>query len=109
VCVFDCEAPVLIHDDTVATHLYRIAQESVHNSIKHGRAKNIVICVWAKGGRGKLQVQDDGGGIPESVGQGSGMGLQIMSYRARMIGGSLSVSRRPTGGTLVACDFPLQT
>jgi len=107
-CRFHAEKPVLIDDVNVSAHLYRIAQESVHNSIKHGQAKNIVIGFGAKGGRGKLQIDDDGAGIPEAPAQGSGMGLQIMGYRARMIGGSLSVSRKPRGGTIVTCDFPLQ-
>ena len=33
---FECDEPVLIHDDDVATHLYHIAQEAVNNAIKHG-------------------------------------------------------------------------
>lgn len=107
-CRFQAEKPVLIDDVNVSAHLYRIAQESVHNSIKHGQAKNIVIGFGATGGRGKLQIDDDGVGIADALGQSSGMGLQIMGYRARMIGGSLSVSRKSRGGTIVTCDFPLQ-
>jgi signal transduction histidine kinase len=42
-CRFDCEAPVLIHDDVIATHLYHIAQEAVNNALKHGNARNIVL------------------------------------------------------------------
>ena len=37
-CSFLCEKPVLIHDDSVAEHLYHIAQEAVNNAIKHGEA-----------------------------------------------------------------------
>src|SRR5208282_4284709 len=40
-CRFDCELPVLIHDDTMATHLYHIAQEAATNSVKHGEPRNI--------------------------------------------------------------------
>src|SRR6202453_634530 len=40
-CHFDCEPAVLIYDDTMATHLYHIAQESVNNALKHGHARNI--------------------------------------------------------------------
>ena len=39
-CRFQCFAPVLIHDDTVATHLYYIAREAVNNAIKHGHARS---------------------------------------------------------------------
>ncbi len=42
-CRFQCFTPVLIHDDTVATHLYYIAREAVNNAIKHGHAQQIVI------------------------------------------------------------------
>ena len=42
-CRFECEEPVLIHENTLADHLYHIAQEAVNNAIKHGRAKNIMI------------------------------------------------------------------
>ena len=35
-CQFQCDLPVLIHDDSVAAHLYHIAQEAVNNAIKHG-------------------------------------------------------------------------
>jgi signal transduction histidine kinase len=42
-CRFECDSPVLIHDERAAEHLYRIAQEAVGNAIKHGKADNIVI------------------------------------------------------------------
>src|SRR4029077_15414565 len=35
-CDFQCPKPLPIHDATLATHLYRIAQEAVHNAIRHG-------------------------------------------------------------------------
>jgi signal transduction histidine kinase len=42
-CRFDCGEPVLIQDNAIATHLYRIAQEAIHNAIKHGHATNVSI------------------------------------------------------------------
>ena len=42
-CRFECFTPVLIHDDTAATHLYYIAREAVNNAIKHGDANQIDI------------------------------------------------------------------
>ncbi len=35
-CRFECDQPVLIHDNDAAMHLYHIAQEAVNNAIKHG-------------------------------------------------------------------------
>ena len=106
-CRFQCFAAVLIHDDTVATHLYYVAREAVNNAIKHGRAHEIVIRLTADELQGALTVQDDGCGIPETVAGNKGMGLRLMNYRARMVGGSLEIQRLPGGGTMVTCLFPL--
>src|SRR5208337_5622610 len=44
-CVFDCPKPVLVEDNLIATHLYLIAQEAVHNAVKHARCQKIRIAV----------------------------------------------------------------
>jgi PAS domain S-box-containing protein len=106
-CRFQCVTPVLIHDDTVATHLYYIAREAVNNAIKHGHARQIVIRLAAEQHQGMLTIQDDGHGIGSAVPGNKGMGLHLMNYRARMVGGSLEVQRVPTGGTMVTCLFPV--
>jgi signal transduction histidine kinase len=106
-CRFQCFAPVLIHDDTVATHLYYVAREAVNNAIKHGHARQIVILLAAVEQQGALTIQDDGLGIGSVVPGNKGMGLHLMNYRARMVGGSLEVQRVPTGGTMVTCLFPV--
>jgi PAS domain S-box-containing protein len=105
-CRFECDDPVLNPDDTVATHLYRVAQEAVHNAIKHGRAKHVVISLAAGQNEAVLKVQDDGCGMPDVLPNQSGMGLRIMNYRAGMIGGTLRVERVSGKGTLVTCVFP---
>jgi PAS domain S-box-containing protein len=104
-CRFHCFAPVLIHDDTVATHLYYIAQEAVNNAIKHGQPRHIVIRLAADEHQGVLTIQDDGCGIGCGIPGNKGMGLHLMNYRAGMVGGSLEVLRDPTGGTTVTCVF----
>jgi PAS domain S-box-containing protein len=108
-CRFQCFTPVLIHDDTVATHLYHVAREAVNNAIKHGHARQIVIRLAADQHQGELTIRDDGYGIGSIVPGNKGMGLHLMNYRARMIGGSLEVQRVPTGGTMVTCLFPVVT
>ncbi len=104
-CRFDCEDPVLVQNADAANHLYRIAQEAVHNAIKHGKASNIWIALSAGDDGGRLSVGDDGCGIADPP-QQNGMGLHIMRYRAGMIGGVLEVKPDDSHGTLVTCIFP---
>jgi PAS domain S-box-containing protein len=106
-CTFACDAPVLIADNSVATHLYHIAQEAVNNAIKHGRARGIILRLSIEDGFGILRIIDDGKGIPDDRQSGEGMGLHIMSYRSAMIGGRLEIARNDTRGTIVSCIFPM--
>jgi len=105
-CNFICEQPVLIYDENLATHLYRIAQEAVNNAIKHGSPTNVRIRLAKAGSGTDMCIEDDGVGIPEEPAGSAGMGLRIMNYRAKMIGGTLLVKRRPEGGTIVTCHLP---
>jgi signal transduction histidine kinase len=75
--------------------------------MRHGHATEIVITLAAGNEKGSLVIEDDGSGVRETATNQSGMGLQIMNYRARMIGGSLVVQKRKTRGTRVKCVFPL--
>jgi signal transduction histidine kinase len=78
----------------------------VNNAIKHGQAKNIVISLSAGKEYGRLTIENDGLGMPEST-NGPGMGMQIMNYRARMIGGSLRVESGGSRGVVISCIFPV--
>jgi PAS domain S-box-containing protein len=106
-CCLRVDEPVFIHDANISTHLYRIAQEAVNNAIKHGQAKNIIISLFPSNGHGTLRIENDGSGLPEPSTNGSGMGMQIMNYRARMIGGSLKVESGEVRGITITCLFPL--
>jgi len=106
-CRFQCEKQVLLHDTTVATHLYRIAQEAVTNAIRHARAGSITIQLTADTCRGTLTIKDDGVGIEKRVAPLPGVGLQIMNYRAGIIGGHLEIYREHPHGTTVTCHFPI--
>ncbi|MGI9070926.1 MAG: sensor histidine kinase [Bryobacteraceae bacterium] len=107
-CSFECDDAVSMQDDCAANHLFRIAQEAVHNAIRHGKAGKIVIGLRAADEQGVLTIRDDGSGISLERSSCAGMGLRIMDYRARMIGGSLSIERASERGILVACLFPLR-
>jgi PAS domain S-box-containing protein len=103
-CRFRCNPPVLVPNHTVATHLYRIAQEAVNNALRHGKARRIDISLAAKGRSVVLTVNDNGRGIPGKLPKRTGMGLHIMRYRAEVIGGALKAEPHPRGGTRVVCS-----
>jgi two-component system CheB/CheR fusion protein len=106
-CRLRADEPVLIHDANMSTHLYRIAQEAVNNAIKHGHAKRVTISLFAGNEYGTLKIENDGASLPQPAANESGMGLQIMNYRARMIGGSLKLESRENCGVSITCLFPL--
>lgn len=106
-CTFQCPAPVPIHDVTVGTSLYRIAQEAVTNGIKHGKAKQIDIRLSATADSAMLAVKDDGVGFSDQPGGPRGMGLRIMQHRADTIGGTFGIQKEPEGGATVVCTVPL--
>jgi PAS domain S-box-containing protein len=101
-CIFDCAAPVLVENATTAQYLFRIAQEAIHNAIKHGHARHIVVTLTTQPVV-SLRVHDDGVGIASAERRAPGSGLQIMAHRARVIGAELRVARAADGGTLVEC------
>jgi two-component system CheB/CheR fusion protein len=101
-CTLDCPQPVTVEDNLIATHLYLIAQEAVHNAVKHGRPRNIRIGLRANH-RLMLTVQDDGTGMAAEPAASQGMGLRIMRNRAAIIGATLTVGPAEPGGTVVTC------
>lgn len=97
----------MIRDVSTATHLYHIAQEAVNNAIKHGRPSRIIVSLAPANDKVALTVTDDGVGYAPEPGTNPGMGLHIMNYRAKMIGGLLEVRRCRQNGTIVTCLFPV--
>jgi len=102
-CTFESLGPKRKYADDEATHLYRIAQEAVNNATRHGQAHNVLVSLQAGEDETTLQILDDGIGFPQNRKNGSGMGLNIMRYRARQVGGELDIAHPPSGGTLVSC------
>lgn len=108
-CEFELsgEAPRLNPDDAV--HLYRIAQEAISNSARHGRARRIVVRLSQSEQTAELRINDNGiGCVPVSQHRAEGMGLRIMRYRAQMLGGRIEIGPSGDGhGTVVACRWPV--
>jgi signal transduction histidine kinase len=105
-CTFSGEESIRVSDATVATQLYRIAQEAVMNAVKHAQAQSIEIGL-ARTNRGvTLKVKDDGVGLPTKLPEPQGLGLRLMSHGAALVGAEFKICRNPSRGTSVTCNVP---
>jgi signal transduction histidine kinase len=106
-CRFCLRGPSPEMDHLAAIHLYRIAQEAIHNAVRHGSALRVRVAVLSRPERHRLIVLDDGQGFDARPDRplAAGRGLCLMRYRANMLGGSLSVRSRLGLGTRVICDW----
>jgi PAS domain S-box-containing protein len=106
-CTFAASGTVEVPFSELAINLYRIAQEAVTNAAKHSRARSIAIRLLGTADRLEITVEDDGQGLPLGPARpAQGMGLQIMQYRAQLIGARLQLGPRQNGGTVVSCCLP---
>jgi PAS domain S-box-containing protein len=103
-CNFKAKDGIDVQDNVLATHIFRIAQEAINNSVKHGKAKKIDITLLPNGDHLELCVADDGTGFNTEA-KMDGLGLRIMHYRARRIGGTFAITTPEKGGTRVTCSF----
>jgi PAS domain S-box-containing protein len=108
-CEFDYPEPVNVGNGSTATHLYRIAQEAVGNTVRHAKAQTISIRLAHAKDALLLEIRDDGVGITPRPPQHAGAGLRLMEHRCSIIGGRFRIERQKGGGTLVACEIPRTT
>jgi len=108
-CDFFCQSGCHIDDPEIAINLFRITQEAVTNAVKHGHAQHISLRVTTTSpAQVTVEILDDGSGIQqEKVAAGAGLGMRSMRYRAELIGASLEVAARDTGGTRVAVTLSM--
>lgn len=104
-CVCQFRRPVFVHDNNVATHVYRIAEEAVANAVQHGEATEVRVSLEETKDCVKLTVRDNGRGLPKDFSEDGGLGLHVMRYRARMICGSVELKRDTPKGTVLSCCF----
>ncbi len=88
--------------------LYRIAQEALHNALRHGSPSAVDVNLASRNGTVVLEIADDGRGFdPEPASRAhGGLGLASMRDRARAAGGQLAVASRDGGGTTVRVEVP---
>ncbi|MDX1613407.1 MAG: GAF domain-containing protein [Candidatus Promineifilaceae bacterium] len=92
----------------VRVALYRIAQESLNNVVKHAAASQVKICLTYQSDSVLLSIADDGRGFEAGVDQGGSFGIEIMGERARQIGAALEVASAPGAGTRINVIWPAQ-
>jgi signal transduction histidine kinase len=84
--------------------LYRVAQEALHNALRHSGAGSVCVRLARTASRVTLDVKDDGHGFTPEAPSG-GVGLASMRERAASVGGVLSI-RSGKSGTLVRMTVP---
>jgi len=95
-------------DQKRSLHLFRIVQEAINNSVRHGKAKNIQVRLVREKSLLKVTVVDDGIGLSKKTSDYPGVGLRIMQQRAKMLIATLTVERASAeGGTVVTCVCPI--
>lgn len=91
----------------VGAHVYRIGSEAITNALRHADAATIDVVMEAADGRFRLQILDDGRGLPDERRPGAS-GLFAMESRAATIGGRLQITSPADGrGTAITLDVPL--
>jgi len=90
----------------VEVAVYRIAQEALTNIRRHAQAHSANLSLWFENGGLRLEVTDDGIGLPPE--SRPGMGLTTMRERAEEIGGTLIVQNNRPKGTCITARFPLE-
>jgi two-component system NarL family sensor kinase len=93
--------------------LYRICQEAVSNSLRHGDARRITIRAEVIDAQQvRVEVADDGRGFDAAAASVvvqtalGGLGMQTMRERAVALGGATTIQSQPGQGTRVTVDLP---
>lgn len=105
-CSYMENGQVEFENHHMALHIYRIVQEAVNNAVRHADANTLRIRLSKNEFHTSVTIEDNGKGFdPHSVQRG-GSGIQIMKYRAEMLGGILDISRTEDETTRVQCIIP---
>jgi signal transduction histidine kinase len=87
--------------------LFRIAQEAIHNALRHAHAREIALRLRREGPRVSLTITDDGTGFDLATAGRDGLGLTSMRDRAEEAGGALTIESRAGAGTVVKVEVPV--
>ncbi len=89
------------------TALYRIAQETLTNVLRHAQATSVDVLVQRHGERITLLIEDNGVGFNvASASQNNRLGLLGARERCEMLGGTLVIESNPGTGTTIVAEIP---
>jgi signal transduction histidine kinase len=91
----------------VETAIYRIVQEALTNVVKHADAHTVSVVVTRSALAATVVIEDDGRGV-DSDGPEGGLGLVGMRERVSLLDGELRIESRPSVGTTIVAEVPLQ-
>jgi PAS domain S-box-containing protein len=99
-------------EESVATNLYRIVQEAFTNIVKHSECSAVSFAMTFADSRLAMVIKDNGQGFSlEDVNRREieqrGMGIFIMTERAKAMGGKLHIFSEPNQGTELQVEVPL--
>jgi signal transduction histidine kinase len=95
-------------EENISLSLFRTAQESLRNAVKHSRARHVKVEMTCRSSVVQLRVSDDGNGFnPEDLRNRHGLGLVSMKERLRSVGGEFAVWSKPSLGTQVEGRVPV--
>jgi len=92
-------------DGGAGVHIYRILQEALNNVARHSGAKQASVRLLFLPSTLELEVRDHGSGLAERPNR-RGIGLVAMRERSELMGGQITFTRPPDGGTLVHLTVP---
>jgi signal transduction histidine kinase len=87
--------------------VYRVAQEALHNALRHSGADRVTVTLTGSARRVLLEVSDNGVGFDATAAPVSGVGLASMHQRAAAVGGTLQVASEVGSGTHVRLSVPV--
>lgn len=89
-------------------HLFRIAQETLSNTLRHAQATELDVLFVERDGLAIFRVQDNGVGFQDGEQKGGSYGLQNVHERAIEIGGTCKIVSVPNNGTIVEVKLPIR-
>ncbi|MCM3088350.1 sensor histidine kinase [Bhargavaea ginsengi] len=88
-------------------HLFRIAQETLSNTLRHAKATELDVLFVERDGLAIFRVQDNGIGFRDGDGKSGSYGLRNVRERAIEIGGTCKIVSVPSQGTIVEVKLPV--